>query len=98
MDYFNSKLISLKELSFLTNDNINGFQNKIMTKWWNLWKSYYPLVSKTITKERFKNKYIKSNYFNVLNDVKRTEMLSILIENKILTKEECKKIYDSYKI
>jgi len=99
MDYFNSKFISLKELSFLINqDDINGFQNEIMTKWWNLWKSYYPLVSKTITKEKFKNKYIKSNYFNALNDIKRTEMLSILIENKILTKEECKKIYDSYEI
>ncbi|WP_348735452.1 hypothetical protein [Spiroplasma endosymbiont of Ammophila pubescens] len=99
MDYFNSKLISLKELSFLINqDDINGFQNKIMIEWWNLWKYHYPLVSKIITREDFKNKYIKSNYFNSLNDIKRTEMLSILMENKIISKEECIKIYENYEI
>ncbi|AXF95947.1 hypothetical protein [Spiroplasma phoeniceum] len=98
MDYLKSKLISLKELYFLTDDNANGFQNIIMTQWWNLWKSHYPLVSKTITREDFKNKYIKSNYFNSLNDIKRTEMLSILMENKIISKEECIKIYENYEI
>jgi hypothetical protein len=97
LEYLKLKKINGEEYSYLILDNY--FQNKLLIDWWNEWNSVYTIVKfGSFTKSEFKNKYIKSNYFNALNNTKQIEMINFFVNNKIIEIQEAKKIYKELSI